>query len=60
MDDDTRKLVIGAYQTRKRDEIVHPFLGERMTVGMVMHIQARLLARYLRGDTDGYPPFMWK
>lgn len=60
MIDHTRKLVIGAYQTRKRDEIVHPFLGERMTVGMVMHIQARLLARYLRGDTDGYPPFMWK
>jgi CRISPR-associated protein Cas1 len=58
MDDDTRKDVIVAWQTRKMEEIEHPFLKERMTVGMLWHIQARLLARYIRGDMDAYPPFV--
>ena len=46
-----------AYQNRKQDEITHPFLGEKTTVGMLCHLQALLFARYLRGDLDGYPPF---
>lgn len=58
--DDARKKVLAAYQERKRDEITHPFLEEKITLGLVPHIQARLLARYLRGDLDGYPPFVWK
>jgi CRISPR-associated protein Cas1 len=58
MDEDTRKQVIIAWQTRKMEEIEHPFLKERMTVGMLWHIQARLLARYIRGDMDAYPPFV--
>jgi len=60
MTDDTRKSVLVAYQKRKQDEIVHPFLGERVSVGILFHIQALLLARYLRGDLDGYPPFVWR
>jgi len=60
MDDDTRKTVIIAYQERKQEEIVHPFLEEKVTVGLLFYIQALLMARYLRGDLDGYPPFIWK
>ncbi len=60
MDDETRKTVLVAYQKRKQEEIQHPYLGEKTTVGLLVHLQARLLARYLRGDLDGYPPFIWK
>ncbi|MDP3050657.1 MAG: type I-C CRISPR-associated endonuclease Cas1c [Eubacteriales bacterium] len=60
MDDDTRKKVLVAYQKRKQEEIRHPFLDEKVTVGLLPYIQAMLLARYLRGDLDGYPPFVWK
>ena len=60
MDSDTRKTVLVAYQKRKQEEIVHPFLGEKTTIGLIPWLQACLLARYLRGDLDGYPPFFWK
>ncbi len=60
MTDDTRKEVIMAWQKRKQDEIFHPFLGEKVTVGILFHVQSLLLARYLRGDLDGYPPFVWR
>ena len=59
MDDETRKKVITNWQNRKQDEITHPFLGERIPFGLVPHIQATLLARTIRGDLDGYPPFFW-
>lgn len=60
MDEATRREIVAAYQKRKQEEIIHPFLGEKMTLGLVPHIQARLLARHLRGDSDAYPPFAWK
>ncbi len=60
MDDTTRKTVISAYVQRKQETITHPFLGEKTTLGLVVHIQARLLARHLRGDLDAYPPFSWR
>ena len=60
MDDATRKSVLVAYQERKRDHLTHPFLGEPVTLGLVPHLQARLLARTLRGDHDLYPEFIWK
>ena len=60
MSDDARKTVLTAYQKRKQEEITHPFLGEKMTVGLMPHIQAQLLARYLRGDIPEYPPFYMK
>lgn len=60
MSDNARKVVITAYQKRKQEEITHPFLGETMTVGLLPHVQAQLLARYLRGDITEYPPFYMK
>jgi CRISPR-associated protein Cas1 len=60
MDDETRKEVLVAYQTRKQQEIRHPFLGETITFGLLPHVQAMLLARFLRSGLDGYPPFLWK
>lgn len=60
MDDKTRKVFLQAYQERKAVEIKHPYLGEKTTVGMIVHLQALLLARFIRGDIDGYPPFFWK
>ena len=60
MDDETRKTVLVAYQKRKQDEIMHPFIEEKVTIGLLFHTQALLLARYLRSDLDGYPPFIWK
>lgn len=60
MNDDTRKEVLVAYQRRKQEELTHPFLGEKTTVGMMPHLQALLLARYLRGDLDAYPAFFWR
>jgi CRISPR-associated protein Cas1 len=60
MDESTRKELVSAYQKRKQEEITHPFLREKMTLGLVPLIQARLMARFLRGDADAYPPFSWK
>ena len=60
MDDETRKAVLVAYQKRKQDEIMHPFLEEKVPIGLLFHMQALLLARCLRGDLDGYPTFIWK
>ena len=56
--DGGRKAVLVAYQERKRDEIQHPFLEERVTVGVLWHVQAQLMACHLRGDLDAYPPFV--
>jgi CRISPR-associated protein Cas1 len=59
MDDETRKAVLTAWQERKRQEIMHPYLKERIPFGLIPHVQALLLARHLRGDLDAYPPFFW-
>jgi len=60
MDEASRKTVLVAYQARKQDEVMHPFLEEKLPVGMIAYAQALLLARHLRGDLDAYPPFFWK
>jgi CRISPR-associated protein Cas1 len=60
MDDDTRKTLLTEYQKRKQVEIEHPFLKEKIPLGMLMFAQAQLLSRYLRGDLDEYPPFLWR
>lgn len=60
MSDDARKTLLIAYQKRKQEEMEHPFLEEKMTLGLFFHIQALLFARYLRGELDGYPPVIWK
>jgi CRISPR-associated protein Cas1 len=60
MTDTGRKAFLTAYQEKKREQITHPFIGEKMPWGLVPYVQALLLARYLRGDLDEYPPFIWK
>jgi len=60
MKDDTRKRILIEWQNRKQEEIKHPYLKEKVQWGMVPYVQALLLARYLRGDIDTYPPFFWK
>lgn len=60
MNDETRKQLLVSYQKRKQNELVHPFLNERVTIGHLIYLQALLMARYLRGDLDAYPPFIWK
>ncbi len=60
MDDVTRKAVLVAYQKRKQDVVEHPFMKEKMPIGLLFHVQAALLARRLRGDLDGYPAFIIK
>ncbi|MGW9530404.1 type I-C CRISPR-associated endonuclease Cas1c [Paenibacillus terrae] len=60
MDDDTRKIVLKAWQERKQEKIIHPYLNEKMSWGLVPYSQALLLARHIRGDLDEYPPFLWK
>ena len=60
MDDETRKAILSAWQAKKQENITHPFLNEKVEWGLVPYIQAMLLARYIRGDLDQYPPFLWK
>lgn len=60
MDDETRKEVLVAYQKRKQEELQHPFINEKIALGLIPHVQALLLSRYIRGDLDGYPPYFWK
>ncbi|MFQ5852033.1 MAG: type I-C CRISPR-associated endonuclease Cas1c [Candidatus Binatia bacterium] len=60
LNDEGRKEVVVAYQKRKQDEIQHPVLDQKVPLGLVPHVQARLLARHLRGDLDGYPPFLYR
>lgn len=60
LSDDGRKVVLTAWQERKKEERMHPFLEERMPFGLVPHIQAQMLSRHLRGDLDVYPPWFWK
>lgn len=58
MEDNTRKEVILAYQKRKQEVVEHPFIQEKMPVGLLWYTQALLLARHIRGDLDGYPPYI--
>jgi CRISPR-associated protein Cas1 len=60
LNDSGRKAVIQAWHARKKETISHPYLSEKVPWGLVPHLQALLLARYLRGDLDAYPPFLWK
>lgn len=57
--DDARKLVLTAWQERKKEERLHPFLAEKAPFGLVPYLQAQMLARHLRGDIDAYPPWFW-
>lgn len=60
MDEDTRKAILTAWQRRKHDEITHPYLKEKIALGLLPYVQAMLLARHIRGDIEDYPAFFWK
>jgi len=60
MDADTRKILLVEYQNRKQTEVYHPYIDEKVKIGLLYFIQANLMARFLRGDLDGYPPFFWR
>ncbi len=60
MDDNARKTILSSWQAKKQETITHPFLNEKIEWGLVPYVQAMLLARYIRGDLDEYPPFLWK
>ncbi len=60
MDAETRKTVLVAWQERKQEELTHPFIGEKVKIGLIPYVQAQLFARFLRGDLEAYPPFFWK
>ena len=57
---DGRKILLTAWQNRKKEEITHPYLKEKIAWGLIPYAQSLLLARFLRGDLDGYPPFLCK
>lgn len=58
MEPETRKSVLLAWQKRKQEKIMHPFLKENIPVGLIPYVQAMLMSRYLRGDLDNYPVFL--
>ena len=60
LNDTGRKIILSEWQKRKKEVIMHPYLQEKVEWGIVPYVQSMLLARYLRGDLDGYPPFLWK
>ena len=60
LNDAGRKKVVVAYQERKQEEIFHPVVQQKMPLGLAPHIQARLLARHLRGELAAYPPYLHK
>lgn len=60
MTDEARKTVLTAWQERKKEECLHPFLAEKIPFGLVPFVQAQMLARHLRGDLEAYPPLFWK
>jgi len=54
------QLYVVSYQKRKQDEVQHPVMDQKVPLGLVPHVQARLLARHLRGDLEHYPPFLYR
>lgn len=57
MDKDTKSIFLSAWQKRKQEEITHPFLNEKIELGLLPYVQAMLMARFIRNDIEGYPPF---
>ena len=60
LNDEGRKIFLTQYQNKKKEKLTHPYLGEKVPWGLMPYVQALLLARYIRGDLDGYPPVLWK
>lgn len=60
LSEEGRKEVAAAFQRRKQEEITHPVLGSSIPIGLIPHVQARLLARHLRKDLEEYVPFLYR
>jgi CRISPR-associated protein Cas1 len=60
LNDKGRKQVLSSWQSRKRETISHDFLHETPPIGLLSHLQSQLMARYIRGDLESYPPFLWR
>ena len=60
MTDDCRKLLLTSWQARKKELITHPYLNEKIPIGLLPYVQAMLLARFIRGEIDDYPVFLIK
>ena len=60
LNDAGRRAFLKHWQERKREELTHPYLQEKLPWGLIPYTQALLLARCLRDDLDAYPPFLWK
>ena len=60
LNDAGRRSFLKHWQERKREQLTHPYLQEKLPWGLIPYTQALLLARCLRGDLDAYPPFLWK
>ena len=60
MSDTARRMVVSEWQERKKQTILHPFLDEKISIGLIPFAQSQLLARVLRGDLDRYPAFVWR
>ena len=58
MTDTGRKTLLTAWQNRKKEVIMHPYLNEKVPIGLLPYVQSLLLSRYLRGDLDDYPVFL--
>lgn len=58
MTDNGRKIILTAWQSRKKETIIHPYLGEKIPIGLLPYAQAMLFARFIRGDLDNYPVFL--
>ena len=58
MTEEGRKIILTAWQNRKKETLTHPYLGEKISIGLLPHVQAVMLARYIRGDIDNYPVFL--
>ena len=55
-----RKMILQNWQNRKKEEIIHPYLDEKIQIGLIPYAQAQLLASHIRGDINEYPPFIWR
>ena len=60
MTDAGRKTILSAWQNRKKEQITHPYLGEKVSIGLLPYIQSMLLSRFIRKDLDDYPVFLIK
>lgn len=60
MKDETRKQILSIYQSKKQETIIHPYINEKISIGLIPHVQSQLLARHLRGELQEYPPFLMR